>query len=106
VFNLVYLLRNTITNLTTQDEQVRTFRNAAAHLTVGGLFVVENYVPELRRLAPGETTHVFTATPTHLAFEEYTSHNSSRFPTITGSLTATSSISHHHTAICGLPNWT
>jgi Methyltransferase domain len=71
VFNLVYLLRNTITNLTTQDEQVRTFRNAAAHLTVGGLFVVENYVPELRRLPPGETTHVFTATPTHLAFEEY-----------------------------------
>lgn len=31
-FGLVYLLRNTITNLVTQDEQVQACRNAAAHL--------------------------------------------------------------------------
>ncbi len=37
----------------------------------GGCFVVENYVPELRRLPPGETVHVFAATPEHVAFEEY-----------------------------------
>ena len=70
-FRLVYLLRNTITNLTTQDEQVAAFRNAATHLEPGGCFVVENYVPELQRLPPGETVHVFSATPTHLGFEEY-----------------------------------
>src|SRR5262249_54270577 len=70
-FSLVYLLRNTITNLTTQDEQVEAFRNAAAHLERGGCFVIENYVPELRRLPPGETRYVFTATPTHFGFEEY-----------------------------------
>lgn len=70
-FTLVYLLRNTITNLTSQDEQVQAFRNAAAHLRPGGCFVVENYVPELRRLPPGVTTHVFMATPTHLGYEEY-----------------------------------
>jgi SAM-dependent methyltransferase len=70
-FSLVYLLRNTITNLTTQDEQVGCFRNAAAHLEPGGCFVIENYIPELQRLPPGETTHVFTATPAHLGFEEY-----------------------------------
>jgi SAM-dependent methyltransferase len=70
-FALVYLLRNTITNLTTQDEQVRAFTNAATHLRPGGCFVVENYIPELRRLPPGETTHVFTATPEHLAYEQY-----------------------------------
>ncbi|MEN3308153.1 MAG: hypothetical protein V7603_4355 [Micromonosporaceae bacterium] len=70
-FRLVYLLRNTITNLTTQNEQVEAFRNAAAHLEPEGCFVVENYVPELQRLPPGQTTHVFTATPTHLGFEEY-----------------------------------
>src|SRR5258705_3602642 len=29
-FSLVYLVRNTITNLTTQDEQIQAFRNAAA----------------------------------------------------------------------------
>jgi hypothetical protein len=70
-FALVYLLRNTITNLTTQDEQVECFRNAAEHLEPGGNFVIENYVPELRRLPPGDTAHVFTATPTHVGVEVY-----------------------------------
>ena len=36
-FNLAYLVRNTIMNLTTQDEQVECFRNVAAHLEPGGL---------------------------------------------------------------------
>jgi len=70
-FSLAYLVRNTITNLTTQDEQVECFRNVAAHLKPGGCFVIENYIPELQRLAPGDSTRVFTATPTHLGFEEY-----------------------------------
>ncbi len=70
-FNLVYLLRNTITNLTTQGEQIECFRNAATHLEPGGVFVIENYIPELRRIPPGETTHVFTATPTHIGVDEY-----------------------------------
>jgi hypothetical protein len=70
-FTLAYLLRNTITNLTTQDEQIECFRNVAAHLHPGGCFVIENYIPELQRLPPGETIHVFVATPTHLGFEDY-----------------------------------
>jgi SAM-dependent methyltransferase len=70
-FALVYLLRNTITNLTTQEEQVECLRNAAAHLEPGGCFVIENYVPELRRLPPGVTTHVFVATPTHVGVGDY-----------------------------------
>ena len=70
-FHLVYLLRNTITNLTAQDEQVEAFRNASAHLEPGGHFLIENYVPELQRLPPGETVRVFTAQPEHLGFEEY-----------------------------------
>jgi SAM-dependent methyltransferase len=69
---LAYLVRNTIMNLTTQDEQVSCFANAAAHLRVGGRFVVEVMVPELRRLPPGETVRAFTVTPEHLGFEEYT----------------------------------
>jgi hypothetical protein len=52
-FTLVYLLRNTITNLTTQGEQVQAFGNAAGHLVPGGVFVIENYVPELQRLPSG-----------------------------------------------------
>ncbi len=70
-FALAYLVRNTITNLTTQDEQVACFRNAAAHLEPGGCFVIEVYIPEIQRLPPGETVHAFTITPTHLGFEEY-----------------------------------
>jgi SAM-dependent methyltransferase len=70
-FRLAYLVRNTITNLTTQDEQVECFRNVAAHLEPGGCFVIEVYIPELQRLPPGETIHPFTVTPTHLGFEEY-----------------------------------
>lgn len=70
-FALVYLVRNTITNLTTQVEQVLAFRNAAAHLRPGGVFVIENYIPALRRLPPGETRRVFAATAAHLGFEEY-----------------------------------
>lgn len=74
-FPLVYLLRNTITNLTSQDEQVECFRNAARHLEPGGVFVIENYVPELRRLPPGETAHVFTAASTHIGIGEYDAVN-------------------------------
>lgn len=70
-FKLVYLLRNTITNLTTQDEQVAAFSNAAAHLEPGGCFVVENYVPNIQRLPPGETRYVFVATTDHVGVEEY-----------------------------------
>ena len=70
-YTLVYLLRNTITNLTTQDEQVACFGNAAAHLAPGGYFVIENYIPSLQRLPPGETRHTFIATPTHVGVEEY-----------------------------------
>lgn len=74
-FRVVYLLRNTITNLTTQEEQVECFRNAARHLKPGGFFVIENYVPELRRLPPGESKHVFTATPAHVGVGEYDTVN-------------------------------
>jgi SAM-dependent methyltransferase len=70
-FRVAYLVRNTITNLTTQDEQVECFRNVAAHLEPGGCFVIEVYIPELRRLPPGETIHAFDVTPAHLGFEEY-----------------------------------
>ena len=52
-FRLAYLVYNTIENLTTQDEQVACFGNAAAHLEPGGCFVIEVEVPQLRRLPPG-----------------------------------------------------
>lgn len=71
-FRLVYLVFNTITNLTTQDEQVACFRNAAAHLEPGGRFVIEVFVPQLRRVPPGERVRAFDVRGTHLGFDEYT----------------------------------
>ena len=70
-FGLIYLVYNTIANLTTQDEQVACFENAARHLAPGGSFVVEVYLPILRLLPPGERFHVFTETPGYHAFDEY-----------------------------------
>jgi hypothetical protein len=44
-YRLIYVVFNSLFNLLTQDEQVRCFKNAAAHLTDDGLFVVEGGVP-------------------------------------------------------------
>ena len=70
-FTLVYLVFNTISNLTTQAAQVACFRNAAAHLQPGGCFVIEVGVPSLRLLPPGETIHAFTVTENRWGFDEY-----------------------------------
>jgi SAM-dependent methyltransferase len=71
-FRLVYLVFNTIMNLTTQDEQVACFENATDHLEPGGCFVIEVGVPELRRLPPGEYVRVFNISPSRFGFDEYT----------------------------------
>jgi SAM-dependent methyltransferase len=70
-FSLAYLVFNTINNLTTQDEQVACFRNAAAHLEPGGCFAVEVGVPALRLLPPGEQFRVFEASETRWGIDEY-----------------------------------
>jgi len=70
-FRLVYVVYNTIMNLTTQAGQVACFRNAAAHLEPGGSFVVEVGVPDLQRLPPGERYVVFDASETHWVVDEY-----------------------------------
>jgi SAM-dependent methyltransferase len=70
-FALVYLVFNTIGNLTTQDAQVACFENAAAHLRPGGCFVIEVGVPQLQRLPPGETVRAFELRPGKLGFDEY-----------------------------------
>jgi SAM-dependent methyltransferase len=70
-FRLVYLVWNTIMNLTTQDAQVACFENAARHLDRGGCFVIEVMVPDLRRLPPGERYVPFDVSETHVGSDEY-----------------------------------
>ncbi len=71
-FALVYLVYNTIGNLTTQDQQVACFANAAAHLEPGGRFVVEVGVPRLRTLSPGQDAQVFSHSPGYVGYDHYT----------------------------------
>jgi SAM-dependent methyltransferase len=70
-FSLVYLVFNTIENLTSQDEQVACFRNAARHLAPNGCFVIEVGVPDLRRLPHGERFVLFDVSETHVGIDEY-----------------------------------
>jgi SAM-dependent methyltransferase len=48
-FDLVVLAFNTLFSLPSQDAQCRCFVNAAQHLTPRGAFVIEAFVPDLRR---------------------------------------------------------
>jgi SAM-dependent methyltransferase len=64
-FSLVYLVFNTISNLTSQEAQVACFANAAAHLEPGGCFVVEVGIPS------GAPLEVFSLTDTHVGVDEY-----------------------------------
>ena len=85
-FRLVYLVFNAIGNLTTQDQQVACFANAAAHLEPGGYFLIEVGVPDLRRLPPGEDARVFSHAPGYVGYDRYTD------------LVAQQAMSHHFTA--------
>jgi SAM-dependent methyltransferase len=65
MFSLVYLVFNTIGNLTSQGAQAACFRNAAAHLAPGGAFVIETGVPGI------EPWSVFDFSETHAGIDEY-----------------------------------
>jgi SAM-dependent methyltransferase len=63
-FSLVYIVLNSINNVTTQDGQVGAFANAARHLAPGGSFVVEVGVHNRQRL------EVFDLSDTHVGVDE------------------------------------
>lgn len=86
-FSLVYVVWNSLGNLRTQAEQVACFRNAAQHLTPGGRFVVELWIPGIRRLPPGQPAVPFHVGSHHVGMDTYdlttqqgTSHHYRRAP--------------------------
>ncbi|MBB2890870.1 class I SAM-dependent DNA methyltransferase [Flexivirga oryzae] len=86
-FSLVYLVWNGLGNVRTQDEQVEVFRNAARHLAPGGRFVIELWIPGVRRLPPGGVAVPFHVGEEHAGFDTYdlatqqgTSHHYTRAP--------------------------
>ena len=48
-YALIYVLFNTFFALLTQEEQLRCFRNVADHLSPQGSFVIEAFVPDMKR---------------------------------------------------------
>lgn len=70
-FSLVYIVFNSILNVTTQDGQVDVFANAAAHLEPGGCLAIEVVVPDLRRLPPGERYVAFSVKDDYVGVDEY-----------------------------------
>lgn len=68
-FSLVFLVFNGISNVLSQAEQIACFSNAARHLEPGGRFVIELWVPELRRLPPGNQAAVFTSEPGYIGLD-------------------------------------
>lgn len=70
-YALVFLVFNGLSNLLTQAEQVACFRNAARHLSRGGRFVIELWVPELRKLPPGQPAVVWQSEPGYIGLDTY-----------------------------------
>jgi SAM-dependent methyltransferase len=81
-FSLVYIVFNSINNVTTQDGQAAVFANAAAHLAPGGSFVVEVGTRNRQPLT------VFDLSDTHVGVDEY-DHDTQRL------------VSHHFTLVDG-----
>ena len=57
-FSLVFVVFNTFFGLVTQEAQVQCFRNAAAHLDPGGVFLIDAFVPDPGRFARGQSLNV------------------------------------------------
>lgn len=70
-FKLVYLVANTIMNVTTQEGQLAVFANAAAHLEPEGCFVIQVIVPQLRSVPRGEVGRVLALDAHHVGIETF-----------------------------------
>jgi len=68
-FALIYIVFNTFFVLLTQEEQVRCFRNVAAHLVTGGCFVIEAFVPDMNRFDGEQTTRATKVTTEHVELD-------------------------------------
>jgi SAM-dependent methyltransferase len=68
-FSLVYVVFNSISNLLEQREWVQAFRNASRQLRPGGCFVMELWVPDLRRFPPGAVALPFDLSENHFGFD-------------------------------------
>ena len=74
-FSLVFLVFNGLSNVLTQAEQIACFENARKHLSPGGRFLIELWVPDLRRLPPGTGAAIFATEPGYIGLDTYDTLN-------------------------------
>jgi len=68
-FPLVFVVFNTFFALLTQEEQVRCFRNVAAHLAENGTFVIDAFVPDMKRFTGGQEVRTHAVTTEHVSIQ-------------------------------------
>ena len=93
----VFVVANTIMNLTTQDEQVECFRSAAAHPEPNGSFVIEVLVPRCSDFRQARPSSCSTWSPRTSASTSTTSFDRAWSRITTGSETEPPSRGHSRT---------
>jgi SAM-dependent methyltransferase len=68
-FSLIFVVFNTFYALLTQDDQVRCFRNVADHLDDNGLFVIEAFVPDMKRFNDGQEVRAYSVTTEQVSLQ-------------------------------------
>lgn len=68
-FSLIYVVFNTFFALLTQEAQVRCFRNVASHLTSNGCFLIEAFVPDLKRFDGEQANRVSRVAIDHIELD-------------------------------------
>ncbi|HET9723533.1 MAG TPA: methyltransferase domain-containing protein [Actinomycetota bacterium] len=71
-YRLIYVVFNTLWALLSQEDQTRCVRNVAEHLTPGGAFVVEAFVPDPARFDRGQRIHARTVASHRVVLEAST----------------------------------
>lgn len=68
-FSLVFVVFNTFFMLLSQEEQLRCFRNAAARLAPGGVFVLEAFFPDVSRYEAGQVVRTISVADDEVILE-------------------------------------
>jgi trans-aconitate methyltransferase len=61
-FRLIYVIFNTFFALLTQEEQVQCFQTVSDHLSEDGAFLIEAFVPDLKRFEDFQTVRAVSVT--------------------------------------------
>lgn len=68
-FSLIFVVFNTLFALLTQEEQVSCFQSASRHLSPGGVFLVEAFIPDPCRFVSHQTMRVTHINEDLLSFD-------------------------------------